>query len=145
LVVKIYFAGSIAGGREDAAVYGALIDYLKGFGEVATEHIGDRALDDCGEKALESRDIHDRDLQWLLSSDVLIAEVSMPSLGVGYEIAQAVLQGKDVLCLYHPGRGKRLSAMIAGSPGVQVYEYVTLEDAKKGVENFLQKKTTRST
>jgi hypothetical protein len=37
--MKIYFAGSIRGGREDAALYLEIIEYLKTFGEVLTEHI----------------------------------------------------------------------------------------------------------
>jgi hypothetical protein len=138
-MMKIYFAGSIRGGRGDARIYGALIELLKGYGEVLTEHIGNRSLKANRGEALDSRDIHDRDLNWLRSSDAAIAEVSMPSLGVGYEIAHAVQWGKDVLCLYNPARGKKLSAMIAGSPGVQVCEYRTLDDAKRAMEDFLGK------
>lgn len=32
--MKIYFAGSIRGGREDVALYLQIINYLKNFGEV---------------------------------------------------------------------------------------------------------------
>ena len=47
--MKIYFAGSIRGGREDAALYQLWIKYLKTFGEVLTEHIGDPELSHLGD------------------------------------------------------------------------------------------------
>lgn len=37
---KVYFAGSIRGGREDAAVYKRIIDYINATDTVLTEHIG---------------------------------------------------------------------------------------------------------
>lgn len=38
--MKIYFAGSIRGGRDDASIYARLIEELKTHGEVLTEHVG---------------------------------------------------------------------------------------------------------
>ena len=40
----IYFCGSIRAGRDDAALYKRIIDQLKDYGEVLTEHIGDPNL-----------------------------------------------------------------------------------------------------
>ena len=37
---KVYFAGSICGGREDVAVYKRIIDYINATDTVLTEHIG---------------------------------------------------------------------------------------------------------
>lgn len=37
----IYFCGSIRGGRDDAALYRRIIDQLKQYGEVLTEHVGE--------------------------------------------------------------------------------------------------------
>ena len=37
---KIYFSGSIRGGRDDAALYKRMIDYMKRTNVVLTEHIG---------------------------------------------------------------------------------------------------------
>ena len=37
----IYFCGSIRAGREDAALYRRIIDQLKEYGDVLTEHIAD--------------------------------------------------------------------------------------------------------
>jgi hypothetical protein len=86
--MKIYFAGAIRGGREDWSLYHQIIERLKRYGEILTEHIGDGELDSLGESA-EDRAIHDRDLRWLEEAACLVAEVTRPSLGVGYEIGKA--------------------------------------------------------
>lgn len=118
----IYFAGSISGGRGDQAVYRQIIDLLKQHGTVLTEHFGDASLTSAGEDLADGA-IHDRDLEWLRRADLLVAEVTTPSLGVGYEIGRAVEWGKRVICLYRPSRERRLSGMIAGCAGVVVREY----------------------
>ena len=135
--MKIYFAGSIRGGREDVTLYLHIIDYLKTFGEVLTEHVGDLNLTELGDDGPTDRFIHDRDLHWLQSADVLIAEVTTVSMGVGYEIGRAVESGKKVLCLFRTDSGKNLSAMIAGSPGLKLVKYQTLENVKSAIDSFL--------
>jgi len=135
--MKIYFAGSIRGGREDAALYLQIIEYLKNFGEVLTEHVGDPKLTALGDDGPSDQYIHDRDLEWLQASDVLVAEVTAVSMGVGYEIGRAVESGKRVLCLFRPDSGKSLSAMIAGCPNLEVNKYQNLDEAKLAINKFL--------
>jgi len=135
--VRIYFAGSIRGGRDDWALYRDIIRVLGEYGTVLTEHIGNSELEITGED-LADREIYDRDLSWLKSSDYLVAEVTTPSLGVGFEIGKATEWGKPVLCLFR-GDGRRLSAMIAGSPGVQVSTYLDLRDLSEIVEAFFNR------
>jgi len=120
--MKIYFAGSIRGGRQDAALYYEIVQQLKTRGEVFTEHIGDTELGVLGQDIGDGK-IHDRDLDWLRESDFLVAEVTTPSLGVGYEIGKATEWGKPVLCLYRQTEGRSLSAMISGSDAVTVKKY----------------------
>lgn len=133
--MRVYFAGSIRGGRDDWALYRDIISVLGEYGTVLTEHIGNSDLEISGED-LADREIYDRDLGWLRSSDYLVAEVTTPSLGVGYEIAKATEWGKPVLCLFRADTGRRLSAMIAGSPGIQVSTYVDIDDLSKAIEQF---------
>lgn len=135
--MKIYFAGSIRGGREDAVIYLQIIDYLKTFGEVLTEHVGDQNLTDLGDDGPTDKYIHDRDLDWLQSADILVAEVTTVSMGVGYEIGRAVESGKKVLCLFRPESGKNLSAMIAGCDNLTLVNYSDLEEVKKGILSFI--------
>ena len=87
--MKIYFAGSIRGGRQDAKKYFELIDFLSTQAEVLTEHVGSSELGARGEDALPDLEIHRRDLEWLESCDAVVAEVTTPSLGGGYEIGIA--------------------------------------------------------
>jgi hypothetical protein len=125
--VKIYFAGSISGGRGDQAIYQRIIELLKQHGTVLTEHFGDASLTAAGE-SLADCDIHDRDLEWLQDADVVVAEVTTPSLGVGYEIGRAVDWGKRIICLYRPSEGRRLSGMIRGCQGITVHDYRDVSD-----------------
>lgn len=48
---------------------------------------------------------------------VVVAEVTQPSLGVGYELGWAVALGKQILCLFRPqsGRGEHPS-WLSGNP-----------------------------
>lgn len=125
-MINIYFAGSIRGGRRDADIYKQLIDELKAYGAVLTEHIGSEEVS----FELTDRHIHDRDMDWLSSSDILIAEVTTPSLGVGYEIGRATAMKKPVVCLFRKIGEGQLSAMIGGAPGVNVHNYTDLNDAR---------------
>lgn len=135
--MKIYFAGSIRGGREDAALYQQIIEHLKSYGDVLTEHIGDQTLSSLGDDGPNDRFIHDRDLEWLQVSDVLVAEVTTVSMGVGYEIGRAVEAGKKVLCLFRPSSGKNLSAMISGCTDLNLVEYEELEELKTAIAKFI--------
>ena len=51
--MKVYFAGSIRGGRIDAALYERLIKYIQKTDVVLTEHVGDLNLSDEGQKAAD--------------------------------------------------------------------------------------------
>jgi hypothetical protein len=133
--MKIYFAGAIRGGREDVAAYLELVELLQAYGTVLTEHVADEQLTSLGEST-DDRMIHDRDLAWLREADCLVAEVTTPSLGVGFEIAKATEWGKRVLCLFRPSTGCPLSALIAGSDRVTVREYRSPTDVKEIFEQF---------
>src|ERR1051325_4363649 len=125
--MKIYFAGAIRGGREDSAIYHHIVSMLTRYGTKLTEHVGDPNLDIRGEE-LSDQQIYDRDLEWLRSCDSLVAEVTKPSLGVGFEIAKATEWGIQVLCLYRPSESGSLSAMIAGCDKVTVETYRSVDE-----------------
>lgn len=135
---NIYFAGSIRGGRNDQASYLKIIDHLRQYGTVLTEHIGDAKLSAFGETDPSDTYIYERDMEWLKSSEIIVAEVTTPSLGVGYELGMAEALGKKVLCLYRKQEGKRLSAMIGGNDYFEVVEYVDLEEVKEKIDEYFQ-------
>ena len=126
--MKIYFCGSIRGGRDLARTYEQIIGMLRTHGTVLTEHVGSDEVIQKEDRVLSDEEIHDRDLGWIIESDLLVAEVTVPSLGVGYEIGRAIAMTKPVLCLYDAGSDKPLSAMIAGSDKVEMKLYKQVGD-----------------
>ncbi|XP_008827307.1 2'-deoxynucleoside 5'-phosphate N-hydrolase 1 [Nannospalax galili] len=123
----VYFCGSIRGGREDQALYARIVSRLLRYGTVLTEHVAAAGLDPRGEEAAGGdKLIHEQDLAWLQQADVVVAEVTQPSLGVGYELGRAVALNKQILCLFRPQSGRVLSAMIRGAADgsrFQVWDY----------------------
>ncbi len=135
-MIKIYFAGSIRGGRQEALVYQQIIELLSNYGKVLTEHIAnDKLLKE--EDALTDKEIHDRDLNWLNECNIVVAEVTQPSLGVGYELATAMHLRKKVICLFNTSRGTQLSAMITGQPYFEVINYSHTHDLKEQIEKAI--------
>jgi 2'-deoxynucleoside 5'-phosphate N-hydrolase len=133
--MKIYFAGSIRGGRDDAKIYYQIIEHLKNHAEVLTEHIGNTSLPIKGEN-LPMGQVHDRDMSWVFESNLVVAEVSTPSIGVGYEIGRAIEKNIPVLCLYKKGSPKQVSGMIEGSNKLTLIQYETLEEVQDKINNF---------
>ena len=136
--MNVYFSCSVTGGRQDETVYQALVQMMLADGhQVPTAH-----LSDPGVMVLETQvspdEVYARDIAWLDGCDVVVAEVSTPSHGVGYEIAYALGLGKPVLCCYREGR--RVSKMITGnsSPSLKVRVYRTEDELLTGVKRFLQ-------
>ncbi len=125
---KVYFAGSIRAGRDDAGLYFQIIELVNSKHKVLTEHIGCKDLASMGEQGMSDEQIYERDCAWIRECDVLLAEVTQVSLGVGYEIAYAESLNKKIVCLYRESEGKRLSAMINGDKNLTVYTYKTFED-----------------
>ncbi|MBE6106024.1 nucleoside 2-deoxyribosyltransferase [Anaerovibrio lipolyticus] len=118
--MKIYFAGSIRGGRKDAELYRKVIAALKEKHQVLTEHVGDLSLstmEDKGDKA-----IYEQDTAWLRECDVVVAECTQVSLGVGYELAYAEAHNKEVHIFYRPNE-TQLSAMLSGDDYFHIHRY----------------------
>lgn len=124
--MKIYFAGSIRGGRSFAGEYERIVARLRSYGTVLTEHVADLEQDDRG-GTLSDREIYERDCRWLEEADIVIAEVTQPSLGVGYEIALGLSLAKPVVCLYKKGIGS-LSAMIRGNEDIEIIAYTGVDE-----------------
>ncbi|MEM3199193.1 MAG: nucleoside 2-deoxyribosyltransferase [Candidatus Micrarchaeaceae archaeon] len=135
---KIYFSGAIRGGRERVEVYRHIIEKIKENGEVLTEHIGSKDLEKI-EKETNDISIYKKDIMLLNEADAVIAEVTVPSLGVGYEIAYAEQHGKPVLCLYDStDKNHKLSAMISGNRNIILAIYDAIEKADKAIAEFMK-------
>ena len=76
-------------------------------------------------------------MAWLRKSKVVVAEVTQPSLGVGYELGQAEALGIPVVCLHRPSSGKTLSAMLSGNATFTIVTYNTIEEATSALDTTL--------
>jgi nucleoside 2-deoxyribosyltransferase len=135
--MNIYFACSITGGRDFERIYLDLTLALLASGHIIpTAHLAESNVM-AVESVINPREVYDRDVAWIRGCDMLIAEVSIPSHGVGYEIGFALGEGKPVLCLYQEGR--RVSKMITGNPhsNLEIKSYHSIEDAISLAQEFL--------
>ncbi len=133
--MEIYFAGSIRGAKADKPRFKRFIEHLQRHGKVLTEHSFD--FDYTQEIKKDDIEIYELDTGWLKDADALVAEVSSPSLGVGYEIGRVEAMGKPILCLYKRQEGRRLSAMIGGNRKLKIVEYDVEEEAKNAMDDFI--------
>ena len=135
--MNIYFACTITGGREFEPVYQLIARALADDSHrVPTAHLAEAGVVAL-EAVIDPFEVYSRDVAWIRDSDVLVAEVSAPSHGVGYEIGYALGLGKPVLALYQEGR--KVSKMISGNPdpNLSVKSYQSPEDAVELMRVFL--------
>jgi nucleoside 2-deoxyribosyltransferase len=127
--MNVYFACSITGGRQDELVYQRLVAALQEYGHhVPTAQLASPEVIPL-EGIVTPEDVFTRDVAWIKECDLLLAEISTPSHGVGYEIGFALSLGKSVLCLHR--HGCKVSKMILGNPHPQltVCSYENAEQA----------------
>jgi nucleoside 2-deoxyribosyltransferase len=132
--MRIYLACTVRGDR--GAVHGLrrLVATLEEAGHVVlTKHLlGDDV--EASESTLSEREVYDRDIEWLDACDLLVADASGSSFGVGFEVGY-VLGRSDrtnqrVLLLYRADRRDAISRLIAGNahPRCEVLKYENPED-----------------
>jgi hypothetical protein len=141
--MQVYFSCSITGGRAEQQIYKQIVDHLqKQDWVVPTARLAETGVLD-EEGVIDPRVVYQRDVRWVLESDILIAEVSTPSHGVGYEIALAEKHKKPIFCCYQ--QTKKVSKMILGNenPDFQVYAYKEIEDLFPVMDEFLKKNLYR--
>lgn len=101
-----------------------------------TEHIGDLSLSALEQGRNKDALIYEQDTSWLKECDLVIAECTCPSLGVGYELAYAEAHGKPVHIFYRPSACE-LSAMLTGDPYFIIHQYETREELFAAVDPIL--------
>lgn len=133
--LKVYCAGAMRGNTEYQRYFLEIIKIVE-----ATENIVLSELSSSYTRQnLSDNEIYKRDMDWLNEAECMIAEVSGPSIGVGYEIAYALhCRNIPVLALCNKNL-KRLSAMISGNNSKNFYlEFYSDElELKKKVITFL--------
>lgn len=141
--MNIYFACSITGGREFEPVFQAIVNAMQTDGHVVpTAHLADASVREA-ELVISPASVYARDVDWIRGADVLVAEISTPSHGVGYEIGFALGLGKPVLVCHQLGRS--ISKMISGNPdkNLVIRNYVDSNAAVALVRMFLADQKSR--
>ena len=136
--MNVYFSCSLTGGRDDQPVYAALVNAMLAEGhQVLTAHLASSEVM-AEEAVIDPATVYQRDITWVETCDVVVAEVSTPSHGVGYEIAHALDRGKPVLCCYRAGT--RVSKMLIGNntAGLSVRTYRDEAEAVSLAKTFLR-------
>ena len=133
--MKFYFAGAIRGGRDKVDVYIKINELLEKYGEVLDKHVANPKVFEL-EKNVTMKERYERDIKWINECDILVAEVSTPSLGVGYEIAYAEKLNKRVICIYD--ESITVSAMITGNDYVELITYKNINDLLSKLESKLK-------
>ena len=142
--LKVYLAGSMAAGRdfENGVKQTAKILEDLGCKIVTKKTVVNNNEKSVAPTTLKNRKyIMRRDKEWLRGSDVVIAEVSQYSHGVGYEHAYAETQGKPILLLRHMSlNGNRHSAFLDGTDYKRfMFSFYDENNLKEVIEKFINK------
>lgn len=130
--MRIYFAFSIRGKRSDFGLILEIYNFLKNKGHVISTEFN--IISSSNEKFLTDNDIFKRDIEALENSDILLADVNNPSLGVGYEIAHAI--NKKIKVIAFTKDSVNLSAMINGNPNLTLIRYKDINDLKEKLNKY---------
>src|SRR5438105_12713457 len=117
--MRIYLACTVRGDRAGVFAGRAIADRLQRHGhEVLTLHLLAGNVD-AAESQLTEEEVYRRDIEWLSTCDVLVAEASGSSYGVGFEVGyvlgRASASGQRVVLLYDRGRHSAISRLITGN------------------------------
>jgi nucleoside 2-deoxyribosyltransferase len=127
--MKIYLACTVRGDRGGLAAGRAICDRLQRLGhDVLTTHLlADNV--DAAESTLTEADVYRRDLGWLTSCDVLVAEASGSSYGVGFEVGYVLARGQKVVVVYNSARRHAISRVVTGNcdPNCTTVAYESLD------------------
>jgi nucleoside 2-deoxyribosyltransferase len=129
--MQIYLACTVRGDRGAIAGLRSLVTALEAAGHtILTKHLLEDNVEGA-ESALTERAVYDRDIAWLEACDLLIADASGSSFGVGFEVGY-VLGRSDradqrVVLLYRADSRDRISRLIVGNahPRCHVVPYAT--------------------
>ena len=135
--MKIYISGSIYGGTDKIETYKILIKELEKYGEVLDKQVAD--INTIANEAYQNDEDIYKDLeQKLYSADIIFAEVSIPSLGVGYELGFADKLGKKIIAIYDQNYTPKVSTMIRGNKRIKLIPYTNIDEITSNLESLLR-------
>lgn len=138
--MTIYLACTVRGDRGGVAAGRAVCERLQHHGhEVLTTHLlADNV--ETAEAQITEAQVFTRDLDWLTRCDVLVAEASGSSYGVGFEVGyvlgRAAVSGQRVVLLYDRRRQHAISRLITGNrdPACTTFGYGSLDELTQFID-----------
>ena len=125
--MKIYFSGSIYGGRQKLETYKILIKELSKYGEVLDKQVADPQVINK-EKNILDQDIYTDLKNHLNEADLIFAELTVPSLEVGYELGYADSYNKKIIGIYDENITPKVSTMIRGNKRIKLIPYTNINE-----------------
>ena len=135
--MKIYVSGSIYGGTQKIETYKKMIELLENYGEVVDKQIADPNT--IANEAFQTDEEIFGDLEKLLNkADLVFAEVSVPSLGVGYEIGYADSHNKKIIGIYDKTVTPKVSTMLRGNKRLKIIPYTDINEIITNLESIIK-------
>ena len=135
--MKIYFSGSIYGGRQKLDSYQTLMKELKKHGEVLNEEVADPKVIEKEEGVADETIFRNLENK-LIISDLIFAELTIPSLGVGYELGFADKLNKKIIGIYDKNITPKISTMIRGNKRIKIISYSDLHEIIDNLEAIIK-------
>ena len=135
--MKIYFSGSIYGGRQKLDAYQALMKELKKYGEILNEEVADPKVIEK-EEGVQDETIFKNLEGKLKIADLIFAELTVASLGVGYELGYGDKLNKKIIGIYDKTITPKISTMIRGNERIKLIPYSDLNEIIDNLETILQ-------
>ena len=135
--MKVYCAGAIKGDTTYQNNYIEMIRFVESMNHTALAELNENFKSSI---PLSDNKIYTRDIEWIEESKVMIAEISGPSLGVGFEIAYALFQKEIPVLALVSSDVEKISAMITGcnSELLTIERYQNIEDMQKIISDFFK-------
>jgi len=142
----IYLACTVRGDRTAVEGLRSLCDRLEADGHtILTRHLLEDGVD-AAEAALTERAVYERDIAWLERCDLLIADATGSSYGVGFEVGYVLGRSERtnqrVMLVHRADRRDRISRLIAGNshPRCSTYGYLDADDLAEFVARSVELK-----
>ena len=134
----IYCAGPIRGNTSFQTNYLEIIKFVESLGHTALAELNGKFNPSI---PLSENQIYTRDIKWVNGSNLMIAEISGPSIGVGFEISYALFQKKVPVLALASNEVQKPSAMLTGcgSEFLTIKRYRDIRDMQNIVSSFINK------
>jgi hypothetical protein len=138
--MKIYFGFTVAGDRSAVMAARRIVGILEEMRhEVLTRHlVEDNAWE--ADRSIAPKEVYRRDMKWLGQCDMLLAEVSGSSFGLGFETGYLLgATTKKVVLFYRREVESKISLLITGvtHPNCTLVPYSDLNEVEVWIRNNL--------